>query len=73
MIFGIDNAEIKKMTKYQDLKNEIKRSWLKSVKIAPPVIIGATGIIKKNLTEILKPSLGILPQTNYNWWQSGVR
>ena len=43
------------MTKYQDLKNEIKRSWkLKGIKIVPPVIIGATGVIKKNLTEILK-------------------
>ena len=42
------------MTKYQDLKNEIKRSWkLKSVEIAP-VVIGATAIIKMNLTEILK-------------------
>ena len=34
--FGLNNAEIKKMTKYQDLKNEIKRSWkLKSVEILP--------------------------------------
>jgi len=40
-------------TKHQDLKNEIKRAWkLKSVEIAPPVIIGARGIIKKNLSEI---------------------
>ena len=45
---------IKKMTKYQDLKNEIKRSWkLKNVGISPPVIIGTTGMIKKNLSEIL--------------------
>ena len=55
--FGLNNAEIKKMTKYQDIKNEIKRSWkLKSIKSAA-VIIGATGIIK-NLTEILKTILG---------------
>ena len=53
--FGLNDAEIKKMTKYQDLKNEIKRSWkLKSIEIAPPMIIGATGIMKKNLTETLK-------------------
>ena len=52
--FGRNNAEIKKMTKYQDLKNEVKRSWkLKSAKIVP-VIIGATRMIKKNLTKILQ-------------------
>ena len=48
-----------KMTKYQDLKNEIKRSWkMKSVEIVPTVITGETGIIKKNHTEILKTILG---------------
>ena len=32
--FGVDNAEIKKMTKYQDLNNEVKRFWkLKSTKL----------------------------------------
>ena len=42
------------MTKYQDIKNEIKRSWkLKCVELAPPVIIGSTGKMKKNLTKIL--------------------
>ena len=56
--FCFNNAEIKKMTKYQELKNEITRSWkLMSVKIAP-VIIGATGVIKKNLTEILVTIVG---------------
>jgi len=25
--FGLNNTEIKKMTKYQDLNNEMKRSW----------------------------------------------
>ena len=50
---GLNNAEIKKMTKYQDLKNEVKRSWkLKRSKIVP-VIVGATRMIK-NLTEVLK-------------------
>ena len=40
------------MTKYQDLKNEVKRSWnMKNVKITP-VIIGAMEMIKKNLNEI---------------------
>ena len=49
--FGLNNAEINKVTKYQDLKNEVKRSWkLKSTKIIP-VVIGAMGMIKKNLTS----------------------
>ena len=47
---GLNNAEIKKMTKYQDLNNEVKRSWkLKSPKIVPG-LIGVMGMIKKNLT-----------------------
>ena len=44
------------MTKYQDLSNEINRSWkLKSVEIAT-VIIGAIRLMKKdkNLPEVLK-------------------
>ena len=41
------------MTKYVDLKNEVKRSWkLKNVKVVP-AIAGATGMMTKNLTEIL--------------------
>ena len=41
------------MAKYQDLKIEVKRSWkLKSAKVVP-VIVGATGMMRKNLTEIL--------------------
>ena len=45
--FGLNNAEIKKMSIYQDLKNELKRSWkLKSAKIVP-VINGAMGIDKE--------------------------
>ena len=43
--FGLNDAEIKKMIKYQDLKNEVKRSWkLKSAGMVP-VIIGATRLI----------------------------
>ena len=54
MDLGLSNAEIKKMTKYQDLKDEVKRSWkLKNAKVVP-VIVGAMGMMTKNLTEILK-------------------
>ena len=44
--FALSNAEIKKMIKYQDLKNEVKRSWkLKNAKVVP--------VMMKNLTECL--------------------
>ena len=42
------------MTKYQDLKHEVKRSWkLKNAKVVP-VIVGAMGMMEKNLTEMSK-------------------
>ena len=42
------------MTKHQDLKNEVRRSWkLKNAKVVP-VIAGPTGMMTKNLTEIIK-------------------
>ena len=45
------------MTKYQDLKNAVKRSWMrKNTGIVPVIIIGATGTIKKNLSKNHKPS-----------------
>ena len=51
---GVNITEIKKMTKYRDLKKEVKISWkLKSTKIVS-VRIGAAGMMKRNLTEILK-------------------
>ena len=53
--FGRNNAEIKKMTKYQDLKNEVKRSWkLKNAKVVPMMMKNLMGMIMNNLTEILK-------------------
>ena len=59
MIFGLNDAEIKKITKYQDLKNEVRRSWkLKNVKIVR-VKAGPTGMMTKNLTEIL--NIGAVP------------
>uniref|UniRef100_UPI00358E37F3 zinc finger protein 570-like n=1 Tax=Myxine glutinosa TaxID=7769 RepID=UPI00358E37F3 len=57
--FGLNNVEIRKMTKYQDLKNELKRTWkLKRADIVP-VRAGATGVMK-NLAEILKTLPGII-------------
>ena len=50
--FGLNATEMRKMIKYQDLKNEVKRTWkLKKAEIVP-VIVGAAGMIKK-------PSLSI--------------
>ena len=47
------------MTKYQDLKNEVKRFWkLNNAKVVP-VIVGASGMMTKNLTEIL--NTGAIP------------
>ena len=62
------------MAKYQNLTNEVMRSWkLKGVKIVP-LIIGATVMIKKNFMKIWqKPFLGTLPQTNYSWRLSGAQ
>ena len=42
------------MTKYEDLKNEGKRSWkLKNAKVVP-VIDWTMGMMKKNLTDMCK-------------------
>ena len=47
------------MTKHQDLKNEVRRSWkLKNAKVIS-VIAGPTGMMSKNLTEIL--NTGAIP------------
>ena len=46
--FGLNATEIRKMIKYQDLKNEVKRMWkFKKAEIVP-VIVRATGRMKKN-------------------------
>ena len=71
--FGLNNAEIKNMTKCPNLKKEVKISWKLKKREIVPVIIGATGMMKKNLTEILKPFLGILLETNYSRKLSGAR
>jgi len=57
--FRQQDTEIRKMTKYQDLKNEVKWSWkLKKAEIIP-VIVRVTGMIKKTLTDFLRIILGI--------------
>ena len=47
------------MTKHQDLKSEVRRSWkLNDAKVVP-VIAGPTGMMAKILTEIL--NIGAVP------------
>ena len=51
---GLSATEIRKITKYQDLKNEVKRTWKSKKAEIVPVIVVTTGMIKKTLTENLK-------------------
>ena len=56
--FGLTAAEIKKMTKYQDLKNEAKRIWkLKKAEIIP-VVVGGYRNDKENPSWVLKNHFG---------------
>ena len=52
--FRRNDTEIRKITKYQDLKNKVK--WMRKLKKAEivPVILGATEMEKKPRTEYLK-------------------
>ena len=47
-LFQMTRAKQEKITKYQDLKNDLKQTWsLKEISIIP-VVVGATGLVKKN-------------------------
>ena len=51
--YGLNRAEREKITKYQDLKNDLKQTWsLKEISIIP-VVVGATGLVKKTLKTYL--------------------
>ena len=51
--FRINSAEREKMNKYQDLKHDLKTTWnVREVEIIP-VVVSATGIMKKNLPTYL--------------------
>lgn len=51
--FGLNRAEREKLTKYEDLKNDLRRTWsLREIDIIP-VVVGATGLIKNNLKHYL--------------------
>ena len=49
---GLNAAERRKRNKYYHLAQDIKRNWsLDEVEIIP-IIVGALGLVKKNLTEL---------------------
>ena len=51
---GLNRAERAKVTKYQQLKYEIRRNWPFREAEVVPVVVGATGLVKKNLHRYLE-------------------
>ena len=49
----INQKEVKKITKYQDLKVEVERLWEKKATVVP-VVIGALRAIPRDLVKYLK-------------------
>ena len=52
--YGLNRAEREKITKYQDLKNDLRTTWKLKDSSIIPVVVGATGLIKKNLNSYLE-------------------
>ena len=48
--YNIQKKTTEKMSKYVDLQIECQRLWNKKVEVIP-VIIGATGIVDKNIKD----------------------
>ena len=45
--YGLNRAEREKNNKYQDLKNDLRTTWgLRNIELIP-VVVGATGLVKK--------------------------
>ena len=53
----INQKEVEKITKYQDLKIKVERHWEKKATVMP-VVIGALGAIPRDLVKHLK-TLGL--------------
>ena len=52
--YGLNVSERKKISKYQDLKNDLRNTWeLDDIEIIP-IIIGATGLVKDNFVQYMK-------------------
>ena len=51
---GLNRPEMEKVSKYQDLKNDLKTTWSLEKAEVIPVIVGATGVMKKSLSKYLE-------------------
>ena len=51
--YDIQKKAIEKMSKYVDLQTECQRLWNKKVEVIP-VIIGATGVVDKNIKKYVE-------------------
>ena len=49
---NVRQKELEKKTKYEDLRIEIARLWIKNVSVIP-VVVGAVGTLTANLRKIL--------------------
>ena len=51
--YGINRAEREKKTKYQPLQEDLRATWvLRDIEVIP-VVVGSTGLLKKNLQNYL--------------------
>ena len=56
--YGLNRAEREKNNKYQDLKNDLRTTWgLTNIELIP-VVVGATGLVKNNLSDHLQAIIG---------------
>ena len=64
--FGLNRAERLKLLKYQDLINDLRKTWeLEDISIIP-VVVGSTGLVKTNMKNHLKDTLGLYHVTKSN-------
>ena len=52
--YGLNRAEREKLTKYEDLKNDLRVTWSLNEIDVIPVVVGATGLMKTNLKSYLE-------------------
>ena len=67
--YNIQKKDTEKMSRYVDLQIECQRLWNKKVEVIP-VIIGANGIVDKNI----KKCVGRIPGCHiiYSLWRSAI-
>ena len=52
--YGLNRGEREKLEKYEDLKNHLREIWSLKNSCVTPVVVGATGLMKKNLKNYLE-------------------